>query len=454
MFAAEQADELVVGLLDKTSSIGAYFSNEERFQALNSLKFIKHIIIIENNLEKVISQIKPDVVVKGQEFKNQFNPEQESIKAFGGKLIFSSGEKQFSSKELLRRQLTENSDLSMQLQKYHERYDISLNTLQQITDRFCNKRIAVFGDIIIDEYQECLPIGMSQEDPSIAVSPLGSYRYLGGAGIVAGHATSLGASAELFSVSGNDELREFAVEMLNSQSTTGHILIDNTRPTTHKLRYRAKDKTLLRVNNFRKHDIEEQISTDLFDIFAAKVKDFDLVIFADFNYGILTKELVEKVSLLCSKNGVPIIADSQTSSQIGDLSKYRDIALTSPTEIEARITTQDETNGLIQVSTDLAQLLNADNVIVTLGPEGILIRSRSDHGWDTDRLPALSNSAVDTAGAGDALFVTAGLSLISDATAWQAAFLGSVSASIQVNVRGNIPIKKEVLIDNLHRYVK
>ena len=42
--------------------------------------------------EKYINKLKPDIVVKGKEHENQFNPEEKILKKNGGKLIFSSGE--------------------------------------------------------------------------------------------------------------------------------------------------------------------------------------------------------------------------------------------------------------------------------------------------------------------------------------------------------------------------
>ena len=66
----------------------------------------------------------------------------------------------------------------------------------------------------------------------------------------------------------------------------------------------------------------------------------------------------------------------------------------------------------------------------------------------TDRLPACNNSPKDTAGAGDSLLITSSLSLACKANIWEAAFLGSLSAGIQISRVGNIPLRaKELLIE-------
>lgn len=450
LFAAEQADILVVGLYDRHESLGACFENEERLLALQALSCVDEVVVVNGDRLEFLSTIQPEVVVKGKEFSNADNPEKPIIEAYGGKLIFSSGEKLFSSRELLQQQLRKNSRITQQLQRYHERYNLGRHTLESYLDKFRQLRVAVLGDVIVDEYQECLAIGMSQEDPTIAVSPLESFKYLGGAGIVAGHAASLGAKVTFFSVCGNDENGDFAEQKLTEYGIDTIIKRDNSRPTTHKLRYRAKDKTLLRVNSYRRHDIDTPLVNDFLQRFANLSESFDVVIFADFNYGMLCPALVNQVSDHCLHNGIPMVADSQTSSQTGDLGKFKHLLLTSPTELEARQTMQDESNGLIEVSKGLADKLQAQHVMVTLGAEGVLIRRRDNNNLlETDNLPALSDTAIDTAGAGDAMFVTTTLMLASGASIWQAAFVGSVSSSIQVNVRGNIPISKQSVLGKL-----
>ncbi|MBU3022200.1 PfkB family carbohydrate kinase [Aestuariibacter sp. A3R04] len=455
LFAKEQADILVVGLYEKSSSISAYFSDEERHSALSALSFVDEVILLDNTLSAFLTALEPDIVVKGKEWENTDNIEQQLVDSYGGKLVFSSGEKQFSSKELLQQQLNENTKLTQQLQKYHERYNISNALLTGYLNRVCDINIAVFGDIIVDEYQECLPIGMSQEDPTIAVSPLESYRYLGGAGIVAAHAKSLGAETDFYSVAGRDAAGDFAQSKLREYGVNAYVIQDSCRPTTHKLRYRAKNKTLLRVNSFRKHAIDKPLIDAMLDNFISNIHKYDVVLFADFSFGVLCPALIKHLQALCLQHDIPMVADSQTSSQIGDLTKFTHLMLTTPTEIEARLAAQDDDNGLIQVSKDLAEQLIATNLIVTLGSEGILIRHRVSLTDEllTDNLPALTDNAIDTAGAGDALLVTATLMLCTGASIWQAAFVGSVSSAIQVNTRGNLPLPKHKVLSKISELV-
>ena len=66
------------------------------------------------------------------------------------------------------------------------------------------------GDLIVDEYITCQAIGMSQEEPTLVVTPVDNTSFIGGAAIVAAHAAGLGASVKLITVTGNDLAANFA----------------------------------------------------------------------------------------------------------------------------------------------------------------------------------------------------------------------------------------------------
>jgi bifunctional ADP-heptose synthase (sugar kinase/adenylyltransferase) len=74
----------------------------------------------------------------------------------------------------------------------------------------------------------------------------------------------------------------------------------------------------------------------------------------------------------------------------------------------------------------------------------------SDNGtFLTDKIGALNNSPKDVSGAGDSLLITSALALSCGGTIWEAAFLGSLAASIQVGRVGNTPLTSIELGKNL-----
>ena len=73
-----------------------------------------------------------------------------------------------------------------------DRHDITADSLSKLVNSFSRVNVLTIGDIIIDDYINCEPLGMSQEDPTLVVTPVAKNRFVGGAGIVA-HVHGLGA---------------------------------------------------------------------------------------------------------------------------------------------------------------------------------------------------------------------------------------------------------------------
>ena len=85
---------------------------------------------------------------------------------------------------------------------------------------------------------------MSQEEPSLVVSPQETTKFIGGANIVAAHASQLGADVKLLSVTGRDSERDFAASVLDKYNVNYSFVIDSTRPTTLKQRFRVREITI------------------------------------------------------------------------------------------------------------------------------------------------------------------------------------------------------------------
>jgi rfaE bifunctional protein kinase chain/domain len=294
---------------------------------------------------------------------------------------------------------------------------------------------------------------MSQEEPSIVVSPQSTDRFIGGAGIVAAHAASLGASVDLLSTVGDDEMGDRLADWLPEYNVNAHLITDTSRPTTLKQRFRAQDRTMLRVSHLRQHEISRDHQSEIASTFEALCSKADLVIFSDFNYGCLPQPLIDHLASTAKQTSTMFVADSQSSSQVGDISRYKNAHLLTPTEFEARLALRDQNSGLAKMGHDLLSATNSANVFVKLGAAGVLIVSaeHTPEEQQMDRLPAFNALPKDVSGAGDSMLTAASLALSAGAITWEAAFLGSVAAAIQTSRIGNVPITTEELIDSLTR---
>jgi rfaE bifunctional protein kinase chain/domain len=439
-FAAEQADRLVVGV-NADDSPGVTLPQDVRLENVRSIGFVDHAVALREPAGGFIAALRPDVVVKGKEFEKRCNAERSIIESYGGRLVFSSGELRFTSLSLLERDYTdaESSAIRKPL-AFPRRHGFEIGQLRHLLTSMAGMRVLVIGDLIIDEYITCDALGMSQEDPTIVVTPIMTKTFVGGAGGVAAHARGFGADVRFCTVVGEDEHADYARDTLSRQGIGCDFFVDPTRPTTRKQRYRALNKTLLRVNHLRHHAVSAEIQAKLLAAVERALPTCDLILFSCFNYGCLPQRLVDAVTAPAQSAHVMLAADSQASSQVGDVSRFRSMGLLTPTEREARLALNDFENGLSAIAERLLAKSGAENLIITLSGEGMLINTMREGALQTDRLPAFNVSPKDVAGAGDSLFTSSAMALRAGADIWQGSYLGALAAALQVSRVGNGPL--------------
>jgi len=441
-FAADRGDYLVVGVQPEGTR-GALMPAALRLEAVRALACVNYAFILAGKPETFIAALRPVVVVKGKEHETRLNPERDVVAAYGGQLLFSSGDLTFSSVELIRQEF--NEILLSTIVKpagYPLRHGFGAAQLKRTLSAFKNLRVLIIGDLIVDEYVACDPIGMSQEDPTLVVTPVLHEKFIGGAGIVAGHAAGLGAKVAIVTVAGSDPTADFAAQRIGSFGVDAVLLRDQTRPTTLKQRFRAAGKTLLRVSHLKKHEVSLDQQAAILAEVKARIDKTDLVIFSDFNHGCLPQGLVEEIRALARERSVLMVADSQSSSQVGDISRFTDMLLIKPTEHEARLALRDFQSGLVAIAEALRDKARATHVVITMGSEGLLVHSKTLEAMEglTDRLPAFNRAPKDVAGAGDSFLVSASLALAVGTDIWQSAYLGSIAAACQIGRIGNTPL--------------
>lgn len=452
-FAKKNADRLIVAVeSDRIAGKAAHIHEQFRLEGIQCNNWVDEAFLLDEPVTMAITRLKPDIVVKGKEYELRINPELEVLERYGGKLLFSSGQTIFSSADLIRKEFLNYDPSSIKLpDEYITRHNINHKKLCNLITNFTKLRVCVVGDLIIDEYITCEPLGMSQEDPTIVVTPLDTKKFIGGAGIVAAHAAGLGATVKFLSVTGEDMMRDFAFQELELMGVNSTLLVDNTRPTTLKQRFRSKGKSLLRVSHLHQRAISLDLQSQLLAQVEKTIPNTDLLVFSDFNYGCLPQALVERIIQMAKSNSVMLAADSQSSSQVGNISRFQEMDLLTPTEREARISMRNHEDGLVILAESLRQQSKANNILLKLGGEGLLIHANKKKSEDciNDRIKALNSSPKDVAGAGDSLLITSAMVLAIGGNIWEAACLGSIAAAIQVSRVGNTPLVINDLIQEL-----
>jgi rfaE bifunctional protein kinase chain/domain len=452
-FAKECGSRLIVAVEnDGLAGDAAHVPEHLRLEGVVSNAYVDVAFLTHEPIGQVIEKWRPDIVVKGKEHEHRHNPEAEAVARYGGQLIFSSGETVFSSLDLIRREFVETVPNSIVLpHDFMARHAISHARLRDLLAQFSKLKVVVVGDLIVDEYITCQPLGMSQEDPTVVVTPIDSVQFIGGAGIVAAHAAGLGATVTFISVTGVDEARDFSVNKLKSFHVQAELLEDASRPTTLKKRFRSKGKSLLRVSHLHQGAVSAELQEQMFASIRTALEDADLLVFSDFNYGALPQPLVDRIVEFACSRKILLAADSQSSSQVGDIGRFRGMDLITPTEREARLSVRNQEDGLVVLAEKLRQQANATNVLLKMGEEGLLIHAGGvqEGNFLTDQVPALNKHAKDVAGAGDSLLIAAAMAMALGANIWEASFLGSLAAAIQVGRVGNTPLQTSQLLQEL-----
>jgi rfaE bifunctional protein kinase chain/domain len=445
-FAKSLSKKLIIGLYsDETASESVFVNEELRKESLKEINLIDEVIIIKKDLKETINEIKPDYIVKGLEFQSTNNIEHEIIKGTKCQLVFSSGE----SNLLSNRVFDERNNNYLKLpQNFLNRYKINKKKIISTINDFNKLRVLVIGDLIVDEYVECLPIGMSKETNNIVYNFEKKTKYLGGAGIVAAHTSALGARVTLISNCGKDEDGKFILEKLQEYNIKSNIIITDIDNTIKKTRFNFDNVNLFRLNYLNKNLLNKKLSNKIFNEFNKLKNNLDLVIFSDFNYGFLDEELISKIMKICDQNNIMVTADSQTSSQYGDIGQYQNSHLITPTELEARSTLNDNKSGLVVLLEKLRKKTNVKNIILTQGKDGLIIHHYDEkkkvHSNDT--LSALNEKPLNISGAGDALLVGSSCALKVTNNIWLSALIGNIMSAIQISKEGNVPIELNTLL--------
>lgn len=448
-FAKTISDKLIVGLYSDNLIAGHSFLNQKlRYESLSQLKVIDQIIIINRSLKSTILKVKPNYIVKGFEFTNIMNEELEIIKKINCELVFSSGESNIPLTSYRKSQIIDKYKAP---EDFLNRHKLNKNLLVSIIEKFKKLKVTVIGDLIVDEYISCNPVGMSKETNNIVYSFQDKKKYLGGAGIVASHASQLGAKVEFISSCGYDKDGRFAIDQLKKNDVKVKLFKNNLINTVNKKRFKFGNDSLFRINHLNQKVLDTKLSKKIFDYFKKIIKRTDILIFSDFNYGLLDENLIEKIIVLAKKNKVFISADSQTSSQIGNIKKFKYANLITPTEFEARSNLNDDKSGVVILAEKLRENIKSENIILTQGNEGIFIHSHDNKSsnYKNDIIKPLNKEAYDVAGAGDSFLVACSLAMQISRNIWASSLLGSLASAIQVSREGNVPISNKELKLNL-----
>jgi len=455
--AKEQGDVLVVAVQGDDQLSGSsnqrYYSEAERSYSVAALNIVDKVVVMHNDtIDNLIFSIKPNILVLGKEYEFEkpllIQKCIDLVEINNGRVLYNAGEVHYSSGEILHASLDEiEKERIEQFKHACLRCNISVSNLQERVSNFSKAKILVLGDTIVDQYVVCDPVGMTAEAPIIVVKEIESKEFVGGAGIVAKHVSSLGAECHFLSVVGEDKNSSLVEEDLKSHGVLAKLIHDESRPTTFKIRYMVDSQKLFRVSRLKEHKISKKIEEQVIEQLRTIAPIVNAILVSDFVYGVITDRIIEEILLLSEIHHLKLFGDLQCSSQVGNVGKFNNFYLISPTEREARISLGNQEDGVEWVANQLMQKTKSKNLILKLGERGFIAYQNSFDSLEikSQYFPALTTNPIDVTGAGDSLIAAMAVAVSSGSKFMEGSAISAAMAALAVRSLGNTPVGLDAL---------
>ncbi|MGD0710155.1 MAG: bifunctional ADP-heptose synthase [Bacteroidales bacterium] len=325
--------------------------------------------------------------------------------------------------------------------------------IHDIFNSFNSLKALVIGDVMVDSYLWGKVERISPEAPVPIVAVNKRENRLGGAANVALNIQALGATPILCSIVGDESKGESFIELLQKQDMTDEGIIKSpNRITTTKFRIIGNHSQMLRVDEEVEHDLTEKETILLFERIEKIVenKKIDVIIFEDYDKGIITPLLISKVTELARRKNIPVVADPKKKN----FKHYIGISLFKPNlkELNEGLKLDLTISNLTELSVVIDKLHEEKDIatiMVTLSEAGIYISKRNTNNKNSTNskiIPAHIRNIADVSGAGDTVISVASLCLALNLDIHLIASLANLAGGLVCEEVGVVPINKQKLI--------
>jgi D-beta-D-heptose 7-phosphate kinase / D-beta-D-heptose 1-phosphate adenosyltransferase len=304
-------------------------------------------------------------------------------------------------------------------------------------------RVLILGDAILDEYLlgDCSRI--SPEAPVPVLKVTRSRRVLGGAANTAANVVSLGGHATLIGSVGNDE-GGLALRRCASEAGVDLLAVDHGFPTLRKTRVVGQHQQIVRLDYEEVRTPTSSVESEVLRLFDASIDACEIVVISDYAKGFLSPSLSQAIIRRAHEAHRLVIVDPRPQNR----EHYRGCDYLTPNWKESRALlrlpdaepTPDEVSAVARaVASELST-----NVVLTLGPHGIMFCSRT--GAEQFTLPTLAREVFDVSGAGDTVVAAFALSCAAGADHATAVALANRAASVVVAKFGTATVTPEEIL--------
>jgi len=317
---------------------------------------------------------------------------------------------------------------------------------EELFNDFNSLKIGVIGDVMLDTYIWGKVDRISPEAPVPIVSLHHKEQRIGGAGNVAINCSSLGAKAFMTGVIGDaDEAAQLEQLLKESLIDTTGLIKSVKRKTTNKTRIISRNQQMLRfdaevtddLNNEEEAALLKQISNFI------EHEDPNILIFEDYNKGVLTEKVIEQAIALCRASGVITAVDPKRKNFFS----YQNVDIFKPNmkEVQEGLNLMFETSDIYQLRNIHEQLhkqLQHKVSLITLSEKGIIYQQLQNAAI----IPSHLRNVSDVSGAGDTVIAVAAMVYAATKNAHLMAEIANIAGGLVCEEVGTATVDREKLL--------
>ncbi len=303
--------------------------------------------------------------------------------------------------------------------------------------QIARQHILVIGDVMLDHYIWGDATRISPEAPVPVVDIACDAGTAGGAANVTLNIAALGAQCTVAGFIGPDEAGSRLTRILEEKAITP-LPTPGTGATIVKTRVLVQHQQLCRLDRESPQGHYAIAAGQVDTLLGATIRRADAIILSDYAKGILSDDLVARVTKLARAAGKLIALDPKPKRHLA----FRDLDLITPNKREAL-----QLAGLepvphapfpaAEVCKRLHRLYGTRNLVVTLGEDGMLL---SRAGKVLKTIPTAAREVFDVSGAGDTALAALVLALTAGSSLEAAAHFSNAASGVVVGKLGTATV--------------
>ncbi|WP_414662303.1 bifunctional heptose 7-phosphate kinase/heptose 1-phosphate adenyltransferase [Horticoccus sp. 23ND18S-11] len=316
--------------------------------------------------------------------------------------------------------------------------------LAPLLKKIAKVRVLVVGDVMLDHYIWGDATRISPEAPVPVVDIARDSWTAGGAANVALNIASLGAHCTVAGYIGADDAGAKLTSILHGKKIDT-IATPGSAPTIVKTRVLVQHQQLCRLDREAAPTEYQFPAAQIDTLLAREIDAADAVILSDYAKGILSDEIVARVTSLARKAGKFVALDPKPKRRL----KFHGLDLITPNKREALQLAELEPPPhtpfpAAEVCARLHERYATKHLVITLGEDGMLL---SSDGRILKTIPTAAREVFDVSGAGDTSLAGLVLALAAGSTLEAAAHFANAAAGVVVGKIGTATVTPTELID-------